>query len=65
MRRRYNVIIFIIAIALVIGPILLLVNNTIKGNDEDGKDTENSTNNLNNINTEYEQNIENIVNPQQ
>ena len=63
MRRRYNVIIFIIAIALVIGAIVLLVNNTIKGNDEDGKNTENSTNNLNNINTEYEQNIENIVNP--
>ena len=62
--RRYNVIIFIIAIALVIGAIVLLVNNTtIKGNDEDGKNTENSTNNLNNINTEYEQNIENIVNP--
>ena len=63
MRRRYNVIIFIIAIALVIGAIVLLVNNTIKGNDKDGKNTENSTNNLNNINTEYEQNIENIVNP--
>ena len=62
-RRRYNVIIFIIAIALVIGAIVLLVNNTIKGNDKDGKNTENSTNNLNNINTEYEQNIENIVNP--
>ena len=61
MRRRYNVIIFIIAIALVIGAIVLLVNNTIKGNDKDGKNTENSTNNLNNINTEYEQNIENIV----
>ena len=52
MRRRYNVIIFIIAIALVIGAIVLLVNNTIKGNDKDGKNTENSTNNLNNINTE-------------
>ena len=64
MRRRYNVIIFIIAIALVIGAIVLLVNNTIKGNDKDGKNTENSTNNLNNINTEYEQNIENIVNGQ-
>ena len=63
MRRRYNVIIFIIAIALVIGAIVLLVNNTIKGNAEDGKNIENSTNNLNNINTEYEQNIENIVNP--
>lgn len=36
-RRRYNVIIFIIAIALVIGAIVLLVNNTIKGNDKDGK----------------------------
>ena len=43
MRRRYNVIIFIIAIALVIGAIVLLVNNTIKGNDKDGKNTENST----------------------
>lgn len=62
MRRRYNVIIFIIAIALVIGAIVLLVNNTIKGNDKDGKNTENSTNNLNSINTEYEQ-IKNIVNP--
>ena len=61
MRRRYNVIIFIIAIALVIGAIVLLVNNTIKGNDKDGKNTENSTNNLNNINTEYEQNSENNV----
>ena len=60
MRRRYNVIIFIIAIALVIGAIVLLVNNTIKGNDKDGKNTENRTNNLNNIKTENQQKIEYI-----
>lgn len=63
MRRRYNVIIFIIAIALVVGAIVLLVNNTFKGNDENKRNNEINTNNLNSLNTENEQNEENIVNP--
>ena len=63
MRRRYNVLIFIIAIALVIGAIVLLVNNVFKGNDEEERNNENSINNLNSLSTEYEQNEENIVNP--
>ena len=63
MRRRYNVIIFIIAIALAVGAIVLLVNNVFKGNEEEERNNENSINNLNSLSTEYEQNVENIINP--
>ena len=63
MKIRYNIIIFIIAIALAVGAIVLLVNNVFKGNEEAERNSGNSINNLNSLSTEYEQNEENIVNP--
>lgn len=56
--RKDNILIFIVIIVLIIGTIVLLMNNRIKWDDKNE-----SINNEININTEYTQDVDNIVNP--
>lgn len=57
MLKKDNLIIFIVAIVLIVGAIILLANNRVKWSKENE-----SKNNEVSINTEYAQNVEEMVN---
>ena len=59
MIRKDNIVKIIIVLILIIGAIVLLVNNRIKVNENNEKNLTNT----NNLNTEYTQVVENTVNP--
>lgn len=59
MIRKDNIVKIIIALILIVGAIVLLVNNRIKVNENNKKNLTNT----NNLNTEYTQVVENTVNP--
>lgn len=61
MIRKDNIVKIIIAIILIVGAVVLLVNNRINYN-QDNNNGENSIY-KNNLNAEYTQNVENTVNP--
>ena len=60
MIRKDNIVKIIIAIILIVGAIILLINNQIKWKESDNESLNNT---LNTENTEYTQDVENIVNP--
>lgn len=59
MIRKDNILIFIVIIVLIIGTIVLLMNNRVKWDDTENE----STNSEMNIDVNYTQDVENIVNP--
>lgn len=59
MIRKDNILIFIVMIVLIIGTIVLLMNNRVKWDDTENE----STNSEMNIDVNYTQDVENIVNP--
>ena len=59
MIRKDNIVKIILAMVLIVGPIVLLLNNRIKTNENSNE----NLNEVNSFNTEYIQNEENIVNP--
>lgn len=59
MIRKDNIVKIILVIVLIVGAIVLLLNNRIKTNENSNE----NLNELNSFNTEYVQNEENIVNP--
>lgn len=59
MIRKDNIVKIILVIVLILGAIILLLNNKIKTNENSNK----NLNEVNSFNTEYIQNEENIVNP--
>lgn len=61
MIRKDNIVKIIVAIILIVGAVVLLVNNRINYN-QDNNNGENSIY-KNNLNAEYTQNVENTVNP--
>lgn len=60
MIRKDNIVKIIIAIVLIVGTTILLVNNRMEWNENNN---ESLNNNLNTENSEYTQDVENIVNP--
>lgn len=60
MIRKDNIVKIIIAIILIVGAIILLINNQIKWKKSDNESLNNT---LNTKNTEYTQVVENTVNP--
>mgnify|MGYP003183350797 CR=1 FL=1 len=58
MIRKDNILIFIVIIVLIIGTIVLLMNNRVKWDDTENE----STNSEMNIDVNYTQDVENIVN---
>lgn len=59
MIRKDNIVKIILVIVLILGAIILLLNNKIKTNENSNE----NLNEINSFNTEYVQNEENIVNP--
>ncbi len=59
MIRKDNIVKIILAMVLIVGAIVLLLNNRIKTNENSNE----NLNEVNSFNTEYIQNEENIVNP--
>lgn len=59
MIRKDNIVKIILAMVLIVGAIVLLLNNRIKTNENSNE----NLNELNVLNTEYVQNEENILNP--
>ena len=63
MIRKDNIVKIIIAIILIVGAIILLINNQIKWKESDNESLNNTLNTENTENTEYTQVVENTVNP--